>query len=169
MTKKMIETDLYACHVWDKVQARNDESSICSFILHKLCQLARQWITMRVSDQKRAQFDSYIPLLQIIRYFTWFIWPISMKPIVCIVEDIRFAFDNRRWCNPRHFLARSRNVKWPRTWLACLHSGSRRFNDVANKWPMLYIDPLKKKIKKIIRKIKQEEKWKRKKFNFIKD
>lgn len=117
-----------------------------------------------VSDQRRAQFDSYMVYLSFrwIRYFTWFIWSISMKPIVCIVEDIRFAFDNRRWCNPRHFLARSRNVKWPRTWLACLHSGSRRFNDVANKWPMLYIDPLKKnkennKKKRTRRKMKRKE------------
>lgn len=50
-------------------------------------------------------------------------------------EDIRFAFDERWRCrNPRHSFARSRNVKWPRTWLACLHSGSRRLNDVDNEW-----------------------------------
>lgn len=50
-------------------------------------------------------------------------------------EDVRFAFDERRRCrNSRHSFARSRNAKWPRTWLACLHSGSRRLNDVGNEW-----------------------------------
>lgn len=60
--KRMTDgTDLYACHIRDKVWARDDESSICSFILR---QLTRQWITMRMSDRRRvhAQIGSYISL-----------------------------------------------------------------------------------------------------------
>lgn len=92
--KKIIdEIDIFLCatRMWDKVQARDDESSICSFILHQLRQLARQWITIRVSDRKcmHAQIGSYIFLLRLIGYFTWSIWSISTKPIVCVVA--------RRW------------------------------------------------------------------------
>lgn len=48
-------------------------------------------------------------------------------------EDIRFAFDDHRWCrNPRHSFARSRNAKWPRTWLRVCIQG----HAASMTWPM---------------------------------
>lgn len=136
-------------HIWDK--STSARRWVLDMLIHT-SPASRQWITMRVSDRRRMHVHksvpTYLSLLQLIGYFIRSIWSISMKPTVCVVEDIRFAFDDRRWCNLRHSFARSRNVKWPRTWLACLHSGSRRFNDVVNEWPMQYIGRFKKKVKK---------------------
>jgi len=67
--------------------------------------------------------------------FIWFIWFTSTNLFASSPdEDTWFAFNECQRCrNLCHSFARSRNVKWPRTWLACLHSGSR-LNDVGNEW-----------------------------------